>query len=99
MFLMGGLIGGKHHPDFEADVVKEARMEAMHDSIDVLGQITDPVLMVGGDCDLAFPKDLQQKTAAAIPNGKLILYEGRGHGGVTNHKRFVQDVLRFFAAP
>lgn len=98
MLVMGAFIGGEHHPDYAADVIKEAKVEAMHDSIDVLRQITDSVLMVGGDCDLAFPRDLQQKTAAAIPNARLILYEGRGHGGVTNHKRFAQDVLGFLGA-
>jgi pimeloyl-ACP methyl ester carboxylesterase len=98
MLVMGAFIGGHHHPDYAADVINEATMEAKHDSIDVLGRIADPVLMVGGDRDVAFPKDLQQKTAAAIPNARIVLYEGRGHGGVTNHKRFAQDVLGFLGA-
>jgi pimeloyl-ACP methyl ester carboxylesterase len=95
MFLVGAFISSKHHSDYKTDVIKEARMEAKHNSMDVLGHISDPVLLVGGDCDLAFPKELQEETAAAIPGAQLILYEGRGHGEVTSHKRFAQDVLEF----
>jgi pimeloyl-ACP methyl ester carboxylesterase len=70
-------------------------MEAKHNSMDFLGHIADPVLLIGSDRDLTLSKELQKETSAAIPGAKLILYEGRGHGEVHNHKRFVQDVLEF----
>ena len=95
MFLVGTFISSKHHSDYKADVIKEAQMEAKHNSMAVLGHISDPVLLVGGECDLAFPKELQEDTAVAIPGAKLILYEGRGHGEVTSHKKFAHDVLEF----
>lgn len=95
MFLLGGLSNEKHHPDYETDVIKEARMEVKHDTAAVLGQITDPVLMIGGDRDLAFPRALQEETAAAIPGARLILYEGRGHGEVMADSRFAHDISSF----
>ena len=95
MFLVGTFISSKHHSDYKTDVIKEAQMEAKHNSMAVLGHISDPVLLVGGECDLAFPKELQEETAVAIPGAQLILYEGRGHGEVTSHKRFAHDVLEF----
>lgn len=95
MLLVGAFISNKHHSAFKTDVIKEARMEAKHNSMDALGHISDPVLLVGGECDLAFPKELQEETAAAIPGAQLILYEGRGHGEVTSHKKFAHDVLEF----
>lgn len=97
MFLLGGLFGGKHHADFETDVIKEAVMEMRHDSLNDLGRISDPVLMIGGDADVAFPKNLMEESAAAIPGAKLILYPDRGHGGVTSHPDFARDVLEFLA--
>jgi pimeloyl-ACP methyl ester carboxylesterase len=95
MFLLGAFISSKHHPDFKTDVIKEALMLAKHNSMDVLNHIADPVLLVGGDRDLAFPRELQEETATTIPGAQLILYEGRGHGEVTSHRRFAQDVLEF----
>jgi pimeloyl-ACP methyl ester carboxylesterase len=95
MSLLGAFVSNAHHPDYKTDVINEALMEAKHNSLDVLGHISDPVLLVGGDRDLAFPKELQEETAAAIPGAQHILYQGRGHGQVTSHKRFAQDVLEF----
>jgi pimeloyl-ACP methyl ester carboxylesterase len=96
MFVLGGLTREHHHPDFKSDVINEARMELEHDSAAVLSRITDSVLMIGGDRDLAFPRELQEETAAAIPGARLILYEGRAHGDVTADKRFAHDVRNFF---
>jgi len=95
MILAGAFVRGERHPDYQTDVIREAKMEASHDSMVDLGRVQDQVLMIGGDRDLAFPKDLQQKTASAIPNVRLVFYERRGHGGVTNNKRFASDVLSF----
>ena len=94
LFLLG-LAGGKHHPDFKTDVIKEATVQAQHDSLSDLGSIADQVLVIGGDEDIAFPRDLMEATAAAIPGAKLILYPGRGHGGVTTHPDFARDVHNF----
>ena len=95
LFLVGAFMSSEHHRDYRTDVIKEARMEEKHNSLTALGAIADSVLLVGGACDLAFPKDLLEETAAAIPGSRLIIYEGRGHGGVTSHRRFAQDVLEF----
>ena len=95
LFPAGMFSGKAHHPDFATDVLKEARMEALHDARDALGSIVDPVMMIGGSSDLAFPLDIQQETAALIPGVRFEVYSGRGHGDTTADKRFAEDVRSF----
>jgi pimeloyl-ACP methyl ester carboxylesterase len=58
-----------------------ALIEAMQDW-DVtgrLGEITAPVLVVGGCRDVLIPPELAEATARAIPGARLVLLRGRGH--------------------
>jgi len=54
-----------------------------------------PVLLVCGDEDLYFPKEVYQETARLIPDCTLRMYEGAGHVGAIRDRRFPQDVLDF----
>jgi hypothetical protein len=54
-----------------------------------------PVLLVCGDEDLHFPKEVYEETARLIPDCTLRMYEGIGHVGAVRDKRFPQDVLDF----
>lgn len=94
-FLIGSLMNEEHHADFESDTLKEAEMSSYHNSKDVLGQITDSVLIIGGDSDLAFPLNVQEETAEAIPGAKQIVYSKRAHGDFLGEKRFANDVKSF----
>ncbi|WP_206796301.1 alpha/beta hydrolase [Amycolatopsis sp. MtRt-6] len=47
-----------------------------------LPEITVPTLIVGGDQDACYGKELFQQTAAEIPGARLILYPGHGHLGI-----------------
>jgi pimeloyl-ACP methyl ester carboxylesterase len=95
--VMGRSMYGKTHPHFANDVMVEAEAEAASDAREVLPDITIPVLLVGGDQDPYFPKEMFQDTAGLIPDCTLRLYEGKGHEGLLSEKRFVQDVLAFIA--
>jgi pimeloyl-ACP methyl ester carboxylesterase len=94
-FLFGLLATEGHHPDFAADVLNEAEAEARHDARDALGRISDQVLVIGGDSDMAFPPSIQTETAGLISGAKLILYPRRGHMDVASHPRFPADVRSF----
>lgn len=95
--LMGRSMYGKTHPYFANDVMVEAEAEAACDAREILPDITVPVLLVGGDQDPYFPKEMYRETAQLIPDCTLRLYEGKGHEGLLSEKRFVQDVLAFIA--
>ena len=49
------------------------------DDTDRLGRITQPTLVMGGECDAVFSRDEQASLAAAIPNARLLLYPETGH--------------------
>jgi len=65
------------------------------DARDVLPAIPVPVLLVCGDEDLYFPKEVYEETARLIPDCTLRMYEGAGHVGAIRDKRFPRDVLDF----
>jgi pimeloyl-ACP methyl ester carboxylesterase len=61
----------------------------------VLAHISVPVLLVCGDRDEGFSKKVYEETARLIPDCTMHMYEGLGHMGVVNDKRFARDVLEF----
>ena len=93
--VMGRLMFGETHPYFASDVMVEAEAEVACDAGEILPGITVPVLLVGGDQDLYFPKEIYEETARLIPACTLRMYEGIGHVGAVRDKRFPQDVLDF----
>ena len=50
-----------------------------HDTADRLGTIAVPTLVIGGDCDLICPADVQADLAARIPQARLELLPGEAH--------------------
>jgi pimeloyl-ACP methyl ester carboxylesterase len=63
-----------------------------------LGEITAPTLVIGGERDRAYSRELFQETAERIPNSRLIIYESRGHAGTIGDRRFVRDIITFLKA-
>jgi len=49
------------------------------DSAKELDRIKAPTLIVWGDKDTILPRSDEEATAAAIPNSRLVVYEGVGH--------------------
>ena len=93
--VMGRIMAGEAHPSFASDVMVEAEAEVACDARDVLPDITVPVLLVCGDEDVYFPKEVYEETARLIPDCTLRMYEGAGHVGAIRDKRFPGDVLDF----
>jgi pimeloyl-ACP methyl ester carboxylesterase len=91
--VMGRLMYAKMPPSFRSDVMVEAEAELACDAREVLPDITVPVLLVCGDHDPYYSKEVYEETARLIPDCTLRMYEGAGHD--VSDKRFAQDVLDF----
>jgi len=58
-----------------------------------------PSLVIHGDKDVSTPVERGRRTAALIPGGQFILYEGAPHGlFITHRDRFNADLLAFIKA-
>lgn len=93
--VMGRFMFGETHPYFASDVMVEAEAEVACDARAVLPEIRVPVLLVCGDQDMYFPREVYEETARLIPDCTLRMYEGIGHVGAVTDKRFPRDVLAF----
>ena len=93
-FLFGRtVLPGKDYPT--EDVLTEIRAEVAFDSRGVLPGIQAHVLMICGDRDRFFPRDVVQETADLIPDCTLVWYAGKGHVGTASSGRVTRDVLAF----
>lgn len=62
---------------------------AAEDAFDVearLDRVTAPTLVLGGTADGFYTRDLFERTAAGIPQGRAVVWEGRSHVGVAGGK-------------
>lgn len=100
--VFGALIGRfayrDTHPYFENDVMVEAEAEVAFNAREILPDISVPVLLVGGDQDVYFPKEVCEETARLIPDCTLKIYEGKGHIQAASDPRLPRDVLDFVVA-
>jgi len=63
------------------DILVEALGQIGKDNVyDVLGQLTVPTLLIHGTDDPIVPYSHGQKFAAAVPEARLVTFEGGGHG-------------------
>ncbi|KAA9154773.1 alpha/beta hydrolase [Microbacterium lushaniae] len=84
--------------DGTGDHAESAMVLNAEDGFDLrerMGEITAPTLIVSGDRDVVYPIDIARQTAAGIPAGHLVVYDGVRHDRVVTDKRFVRDALRF----
>jgi pimeloyl-ACP methyl ester carboxylesterase len=76
----------------------KAIMAAGVSAPDDLSVITQPVFVANGDHDLMVDSSHSADMARRLPNARLTIYPGSGHGGVFQHHRaFVPAVLDFLA--
>ena len=80
-------------PPTPSDGLVELEAEDNHDFKKRLAEIKVPTLVIGGEEDFFYPI---RETATGIPNARLVLYEGVGHGAMMK-RQFSQDVLAFLA--
>lgn len=81
-----------------SDMIATIRAEDAFDLGERLGEISAPTLVIGGGRDRFYPAELFRETADGIPDGRLILYENRAHGGTFADRRFGRDVIAFLMA-
>jgi pimeloyl-ACP methyl ester carboxylesterase len=87
------LLSGKHFPP--GDLLVETEAEMAFDARPVLPGIGVPVVLLCGDSDRFFPREVVEETARLIPDCTLIWYEGKGHLKVGASRRVPLDVLAF----
>jgi pimeloyl-ACP methyl ester carboxylesterase len=81
-----------------SDMIATIEAEVAFDIGDRLGEILAPTLVICGERDRAFTPKLFRQTAERIPDARLTVYEGRGHGGSLTDRRFARDVVSFLTA-
>lgn len=92
---MGWLIGRAMYGNATPDMIATINAEDAFDLRDRLHEIPAPTLVVGGEKDGFYSEKLFTETAALIPNGRLILYEGKGHMNASMAPGLVSEVLGF----
>jgi pimeloyl-ACP methyl ester carboxylesterase len=91
----------RHIVDTPLEVLLEtAGLFAASDFRSELRSLEVPTLVVHGDLDASAPIDITgRKAADLIPDSRLIVYEGAGHGlYAADHDRLNADVLEFVRA-
>jgi pimeloyl-ACP methyl ester carboxylesterase len=83
-------------PDWDpSDMIATVEAEDAFDASDRLGEIRAPTLVIGGERDPCYPRALFAETTRGIPDARLYIYRGRGHGGTVTDRRFARDVTAF----
>ena len=77
------------------DLLVEAEAEIVFDARDALPRISVPVLLVSGEHDLFFTKQIVDETVALIPHCTLIRYPGKRHMRSIMGGQLVEDVLEY----
>lgn len=95
--LIGKKIIGKI--EYPNDFLNEIRGDREMNFNDRLSEIKVPTLVMSGELDIGYTADDVRMTAEGIPNAKLILYKGYGHGLImANRKQLQKDILEFLNA-
>lgn len=67
------------HPQSGEAFIGQLDAFTAHDTLDRLGSLTAPTLVVAGSEDMICPPRLGRRTAAAIPGAEYVELEGAGH--------------------
>lgn len=86
-WVLGEALCGPGDPDLLAT------LEAPFDLSARLGEITAPTLIVGGERDACFGRELFEETAAGIPGARVVIVARAGHLGMSS--RILRHVLAF----
>jgi pimeloyl-ACP methyl ester carboxylesterase len=93
------MYGPGEHEYFEHDFAVEADAALAFDSRAALTRVRVPVLLINGDRDRYFPKDLIEETASLIPDCTLVWLHGKGHDEVCRGLRLAQMTLDYTNRP
>jgi pimeloyl-ACP methyl ester carboxylesterase len=66
-----------------------------HDSYDLLGSVTAPTLVMGGELDKCLGGEASREIAGKIPGAVLKMYQQWGHGLYEEAEDFQDVILEF----
>ena len=89
------LLGGLGKPKSFERFIIQAESCLEHNAFEKLEEIHCPTLIIGGTDDRIVTGEASQEIAERIPDSKLIMYEGLGHGLYEEAKDFLQQILDF----
>lgn len=92
------LVGARMNPADPGDMLVTIAAEDVFDSALELHRITAPTLVIGGDRDRFYGRELFEETAERIPDARLRLFAGKGHGAGASGQRGVREILDFLTA-
>ena len=70
----------RHRPADPTDFLRSLEACLAHDGTGLLGRIRGATLVIGGTEDTFFPRSFLCEASERIPEAKLVLVEGTGHG-------------------
>lgn len=86
----------RRRPADPSDFIVSVEACLGHDAGDRLPAMQVPTLVIGGTKDGFFPESLIRETAGRIPNARLHLIEGAGHGVFIEQKRAFDKFVKEF---
>ena len=90
------LIKGAESPPSPLGFKRQAEAVAGLDTYDRLQRIIAPTLILAGTADQLIPSDNSRILASRIPNAKLVLFEGAGHGYLWEAEEAANQTARDF---
>jgi pimeloyl-ACP methyl ester carboxylesterase len=92
---LGWLAASWFLPQDPSDMLITLEAEDVFDAEPDLHRIQAPTLVLGGTADDTYSEDLFRRTADGIPNGRAVLFPGKGHLYATSAKPAVRTALGF----
>lgn len=81
------------------DFIISGQAALIHDGTELLARIQVPTLVIGGERDRFFPAAYFEETAGRIPNARLRMFAGVGHGVLEQrHRQADQAILEFLGS-
>lgn len=85
-------------PTDPADMLVTLDAEDVFDVGDRLDRVSAPTLVVGGDRDVLYSRELFEQTAAGVRDGRAHIYPGWGHFRTSSSSTTANLALGFFLA-
>lgn len=79
-----------------ADFTTTVHADLAHDTRDALRGVRIPALVIGGALDPFFPTRTLEETAAALPDGRLLVFPRNGHGVPKHRAGAMQEAAATF---
>jgi len=92
---LGWLAARRFLGDDPSDMLITIEAEDAFDAEPDLHRIQAPTLVLGGTGDDTYSEDLFRRTASGIPNGRAVIFPGKGHVYPTSSKSAVSTALGF----